>query len=71
LEKEPKPAALYCRTGRRAARLFALAEAARFNGPDADAIAQMVRNAGFAADDLAPEIANRISRRQPTSQNTN
>ena len=54
---------LYCRTGRRAVRLFALAEASRAGGPGSDAILEMVRSAGFTAEDLRTEIAQRLSRR--------
>ena len=58
------PTILYCRTGRRAVRLFALAEATRKDGPTADSILQMVTKAGFAADDLQDSIATRISKRK-------
>jgi uncharacterized protein (TIGR01244 family) len=60
---EALPAVLYCRTGRRAARLFALAEASRVDGPAQDAIMEMVRKAGFSADDLQEEISRRIAQR--------
>ncbi len=54
---------LYCRTGRRAVRLYALAEASRNDGPAVDEILKMVRDAGFVAEDLKDEIARRISLR--------
>jgi uncharacterized protein (TIGR01244 family) len=54
---------LYCRTGRRAVRLFALVEASRPGGPDSKAILDMVRKAGFSAIDLKDDIARRISQR--------
>lgn len=57
------PTVLYCRTGRRAVRLFALAEATRADGPNADSINLMVKNAGFSADDLQDAIAKRITSR--------
>jgi uncharacterized protein (TIGR01244 family) len=57
------PTVLYCRTGRRAVRLFALAEATRADGPAADSIQLMVKKAGFSADDLQDAIANRIDSR--------
>lgn len=54
---------LYCHTGRRAVRTFALAEASRPDGPTADAILKMVSRAGFSADDIANEITQRIAHR--------
>ncbi|EDY22192.1 protein of unknown function DUF442 [Chthoniobacter flavus Ellin428] len=63
LTPKAMPACLYCRTGRRAVRLYALVQASRANGPDAAAILEMVRDAGFSADDLKEEIAQRIARR--------
>ncbi|MEY2879102.1 MAG: hypothetical protein RLZZ15_1482 [Verrucomicrobiota bacterium] len=54
---------LYCRTGRRAARLFALASAAQTGGPSADEILRSVRTAGFTADDLSERIEQLVSRR--------
>jgi uncharacterized protein (TIGR01244 family) len=65
------PFVLYCRTGRRAVRLFALTEAMRADGPNADAILEMVTNAGFTADDLREDIAKRISRRSPQTKKAN
>jgi uncharacterized protein (TIGR01244 family) len=64
LTTEAKPAVLYCRTGRRAARLFALVEASRDDGPDLNAILETVRAAKFTADDLKEDIAKRISQRK-------
>jgi len=58
------PTVLYCRTGRRAVRLFALAEATRSDGPSADSISLMVKKAGFSADDLRDAIAKRINSRE-------
>ncbi len=63
-----KPVVLYCRTGRRAARTFALSEASRAGGPGADAILAMVRDAGFSAEDLRPEIVGRIAARTAASE---
>jgi len=54
---------LYCRTGRRAVRLFALAEASLQDGPGTEAILAIVRQAGFSAEDLKEDIARRISHR--------
>ncbi|MDI1313457.1 TIGR01244 family sulfur transferase [Prosthecobacter sp.] len=58
-----KPAVLYCRTGRRAVRLYALAKASQTDGPHADEILGLARSAGFDAEDLAGEIAQRIAHR--------
>jgi uncharacterized protein (TIGR01244 family) len=70
LKHEAMPAVLYCRTGRRAVRLFALEEATRPGGPDAASIEKIVRSAGFSADDLKDDIARRISlRSDPPSTN--
>lgn len=66
LAQKEQPAVLYCRTGRRAVRLFALAEASRFDGPSLDQLQQMVIKAGFEADDLKVEIEHRIAKRQKT-----
>ena len=64
LSAEALPALLYCRTGRRAVRLFALVQASRVDGPGADAILEMVRAAGFSADDLRDDINQRLSHRR-------
>lgn len=63
LSASQKPVVLYCRTGRRAVRTFALCEASRHDGPSADTILAMVKHAGFTAEDLRPEIVNRIAAR--------
>ncbi|HSZ59275.1 MAG TPA: sulfur transferase domain-containing protein [Tepidisphaeraceae bacterium] len=68
LSSSQRPAVLYCRTGRRAVRTFALFEASRHDGPGADAILAMVKNAGFSAEDLRPEIVNRIAARAAVSE---
>ena len=57
------PVLLYCRSGSRAARVWALAEAARPGGGDAAAIAGAVKAAGQEVDDLMPRIAARIAAR--------
>lgn len=61
------PVLLYCRSGRRAARAWALAEASRPGGLDAGAITRAVTEAGQAADDLAPRIAVRVAARTTAS----
>jgi len=63
-----KPVLLYCRTGRRAVRTFALFEASRPGGPGDDTILKMVSDAGFTADDLRPEIETRIAARTTASE---
>ena len=52
---------IYCRTGRRAVRLFALTEAARNGGPGIEAILDMVKNAGFSAEDLREAMEQKIA----------
>ncbi len=70
LAHRTKPTVLYCHSGRRAVRTLALAEASRVDGPNTDAICEMVRTAGFSADDLKDKINQRISHRTspPTDQ---
>lgn len=71
LSARPKDTTLlYCRSGRRAVRTFALAEASRPGGPNAKAILEMVSSAGFTADDLRGNIDQRIAQRSsfPTQQ---
>lgn len=63
LKTVEEPVVLYCRTGRRAARLFALAKASQGGGPSAEEILGLVRAAGFEEEDLAGEIARRIANR--------
>jgi uncharacterized protein (TIGR01244 family) len=63
LSENYRSAVLYCRTGRRAARLFALVEASRPDGPKAGDILKMVSDAGFSADDLKDDIDRRIQHR--------
>lgn len=59
----PKPVLLYCRSGRRAARTWALVEASRPGGLDATAIEAAIKSAGQSGDDLGVEIASRIAAR--------
>ena len=58
-----KPILLYCRSGKRAARTWALAEASRVDGLDAAAIEAAVRSAGQPVDDLSQAIGARIAAR--------
>ncbi|MEP6898395.1 MAG: TIGR01244 family sulfur transferase [Rhodanobacter sp.] len=63
LAQAGRPVLLYCRSGHRAARTWALAEASRVAGLDAAAIQSAVRSAGQTADDLGAQIATRIAAR--------
>ncbi|WP_201314865.1 sulfur transferase domain-containing protein [Dyella sp. EPa41] len=63
LASQPRPLLLYCRSGRRAARTWALAEASRAGGLDAEAIKRAVLAAGQPVDDLGPDIHARIAAR--------
>lgn len=68
LLKKETAMVLYCRTGRRAVRLYALAEASQAGGPNADEILGRVKTAGFDAADLSSEIARRIAERNKSPQ---
>lgn len=61
-----RPILLYCRSGRRAARTWALVEASRPGGQGTDAIIAAVKAGGQAADDLHDEIERRIAGRPAT-----
>ncbi len=63
LANSDKPVLLYCRSGSRAARVWALAEAARTDGAPASAIAAAVRAAGQKVDDLLPQIDTLVAQR--------
>ncbi len=63
LAKAKGPTLLYCRSGRRAARTWALVEASRPGGMDAANIEATVKASGQSADDLDSAIQLRISRR--------
>jgi len=63
LASAEKPVLLYCRSGRRAARTWALAEASRSGGMDAAAIEAAVRSVGQTPDGLHELIAARIAAR--------
>lgn len=63
LARDKTPVLLYCRSGRRAARTWALAEASRPGGLDAPAILNAVHEAGQDAGDLADQITGRIAAR--------
>ena len=63
LAQSPKPALLYCRTGNRAARTYALALASDPHGPGLDAILGLVQSTGHSAVDLREELQARIAAR--------
>ena len=65
LADTPRPVLLYCRSGARAARTWALAEASRPGGLDATGITQRARAAGRPVDDLQSQIDQRIAARNP------
>lgn len=65
MARSQQPILLYCRSGSRAARVWALAEASRPGGQQAPAILAAVKSAGLSADDLAGEIDRRIAARSP------
>lgn len=68
LATAPRPVIMYCRSGKRAARVWALAEASRAGGASADAIAAAARASGQSVDDLTGQIAARIAARKATPQ---
>lgn len=59
----PRPVLLYCRSGRRAAVTWALAEASRPAGLDAKAIAAALEAAGQSGSDLQSRLAVRVAAR--------
>ncbi|HZZ44117.1 MAG TPA: TIGR01244 family sulfur transferase [Tepidisphaeraceae bacterium] len=61
LSTSPKPLLLYCRTGRRAARTFSLAQASLPTGPDLQTILSQTAHVGFSATDLQANIITRIA----------
>jgi len=63
LVKMERPVLLYCRSGRRAARTWALSEASRAGGMDQAHIEAAVAGAGQSADDLSAAVAVRIAAR--------
>ncbi|HEX2552635.1 MAG TPA: TIGR01244 family sulfur transferase [Microvirga sp.] len=57
------PVLLYCRSGRRAARAWAVAEASRRGGMTPEAIHAAAAAAGHPVDDLSDRIAQRTAHR--------
>jgi uncharacterized protein (TIGR01244 family) len=65
IDESPKPILMYCRSGRRAARTWALVEASTRDGMGAPQILAAVKASGQTADDLAGAIDARIAKRNP------
>jgi uncharacterized protein (TIGR01244 family) len=65
LASAPQPVLLYCRSGARVVRTWALAEASRPGGLDAEGIKQHARATGKPVEDLQNQIAQRIAARRP------
>lgn len=63
LAKIDRPVVMYCRSGSRAARVWALAEASRPGGPSAEEIAAAVTQAGQSVDGLNDRLNARIAAR--------
>lgn len=63
LDQQHGQVLLYCRSGKRAARTWALAEASRPGGLPAEAIVVAVKSAGQDADDLRGRIEAAVSAR--------
>jgi uncharacterized protein (TIGR01244 family) len=67
LAKADGPVLLYCRSGKRAARVWALAEATRQAGPSPEEIIKAVVGVGQAIDDLRPQILARVAARKASA----
>lgn len=67
LAAKPGPVLLYCRSGRRAARAWSLAEASRPGGLAPAEILAAVQATGHSADDLQAAIAQRVAQRSTTA----
>jgi uncharacterized protein (TIGR01244 family) len=55
---------IYCRSGNRATKTYALALASEQDGPDLELILKMIANAGHSANDIKEEITRRIGERR-------
>jgi uncharacterized protein (TIGR01244 family) len=66
LQATPRPVLLYCRTGRRAARTWALVEAHRPGGLDTAGIEHAVEGAGQSASDIDDKISAGVAARSPS-----
>ncbi len=67
LAARPGPVLLYCRSGRRAARSWALVEASRPGGMDVEQILAAVKASGQDAGDLRARLEQRLRARRPAS----
>lgn len=65
-----RPVLLYCRSGKRAARVWALAEASRVDGASAEEIAAAVTGVSQPVADILPQISDRIAARRSAAQQT-
>ncbi len=63
LASTERPVLLYCRSGKRAARSWALAEASRAGGAKAWEISAAVKAAGQSVDDILGQVQTRIDAR--------
>jgi len=59
-----EPVVIYCKSGHRATRTWALAEASRADGLEAEAIESVAASAGHTVEDLREQIAARIATRR-------
>lgn len=64
LREQPNPILLYCRSGNRAARTWALSEASTDFGLSGSTIRSSVSAAGFSTSDIDAEIDSRIGARK-------
>ena len=64
LGERPYPVLLYCRSGSRAARTWALGEATQANGLPASTIRDTVTRVGFSTKDIDTDIDARIAARK-------
>lgn len=65
-----RPVLLYCRSGKRAARVWALAEASRANGASVEEITAAVTGVSQPVADILPQITERIAARPDAAAQT-
>lgn len=65
-----RPVLLYCRSGKRAARVWALAEASRSNGASVEEISAAVTGVSQPVDDILAHIKERVAARQDADTQT-
>jgi uncharacterized protein (TIGR01244 family) len=63
IEQSSSDVLLYCRSGNRATRTYALALAMTVNGPSLNDINAMVNKAGFSVQDIQVELKAQIAKR--------